>query len=823
MARSGLVFAWLVIACAAGLLTVESWLPGQVLLPLLPDDLPVWQEGRDPAELIRHPAANLNMSDVDHLLVTGLAVTRAALERGELPSWDPSQALGLPHVAQVHYSVFYPPAWLPLIFGVAGLGVLAWLHLVLAGGGMLLYLRALKRRRTAALTGALAFALSAWMVARVQSFPAVGAAVWLPWVLWGLERGAHYGTARSYLAASVALALSFLAGFPQVSLLVAGTALALELARLFSRPRAVLTCLPMSLAALGLAALLAAGQLLPTFQYLSNDSARTEQTAEQVASQGLEPALLAQLLAPDYYSDAGLAGLHPMALLSLREATLPAALNRAETSMGISVMGLLLAVIAMIFGRTATTRAWTVLVLAIFALLLNPSLLELAARWIPGMGVGNPKRLLLVACGLSVVLMVGVPSVETPEDVDAWAMELAQIHKLEDATPQAVYEGVPLPRASFESAARRAFQSSLIALAASLAAVILFRPRSAAATQQGWTSLARRAPEALMLVLATELIISGLPLLRAAPSAGLRDAQWLPAPPVVDQIQQVLGPRLVPPRLVRHTNDPAWLRPNLPVLFDLLDLQAYAPMVPKRTQALLASFAPGTAISGSHVGGLADAVELSHPLVDLLGVELVLSADDTLEVEGMQEIARTGRLRVLRNTDAYPHAWCVSASVISPGVDGLPGDWVADPAFDGRSMVALEAPLPPGPMPAGEVPPPDGPDLGSRIVRVQNWRPGRVDLHVGPGPAGAVILSESFHEGWTATVDGQPAPVVVADHALLAVSLGQGGTARVLLQHSQPSLQTGGALGLGALLVAAALVWWHDRRRVSPMPEQEST
>jgi hypothetical protein len=136
------------VTLLATLLLAESLvLPGRVLLPLLPDDFPAWQAGRDPAELARHEHPNWCMSDVLHLIVPGLRVNAEAAARGELPLWDGSQALGVPHLHEVHHGVLYPPAWLPVWLGYDGLAWAAWLHLVVAATGMLAYLHAIGRDR----------------------------------------------------------------------------------------------------------------------------------------------------------------------------------------------------------------------------------------------------------------------------------------------------------------------------------------------------------------------------------------------------------------------------------------------------------------------------------------------------------------------------------------------------------------------------------------------------------------------------------------------------------------------------------------------------
>ncbi|HZJ71973.1 MAG TPA: YfhO family protein, partial [Planctomycetota bacterium] len=318
-ARARPTLAGLLVVVALSLvLLAESLVPGRALVPLVADDFEAWGAGKDPADLRGHPHPNWCMSDVLHLLAPGFAVTAGAVQRGELPLWDATQALGLPHLHQVHHGLLYPPAWIVVLLGWRGLAWTAWLHAVLAGLGMLVYLQSVGRTRTAALTGAIAFMLSAWVTARLQSVPVVGAAVWLPWVLAGLERGAQTGRLRPYLGAAAALALSFLAGFPQVTLWIATLAALVELVRAVVRRRKGhrwAAPLLRGAAALAGGAALALPQLLPTLDYLVHDSQRSTQTSEQVAQTGLETPLLWQLLVPDRYATTTLTGAHPLALL----------------------------------------------------------------------------------------------------------------------------------------------------------------------------------------------------------------------------------------------------------------------------------------------------------------------------------------------------------------------------------------------------------------------------------------------------------------------------------------------------------------------------
>lgn len=911
MQRHQMVVPMLTLLLVASLLTAESWLPGRLFLPLTLDDFPAWSAGQPEAELLPHPHPNWTMSDVLHLLVPGLAVTAEALSRGELPLWDPSQALGLPHLDQVHYSVLYPPAWIPLALGLKGLVLLAWLHLVVAGVGMLLYLRSLNRSTVAAATGALAFACSAWITARLHSFPVVGAAVWMPWVLWALQRGAETGRARYHLAAALALALSMLAGFPQVTLLVGCTAGLIELARMargLLRKQGQLLRGVAGLAALALGVAFAAVQVLPTLHYMEAESARSEQDLDILAKEGLEWPLLHHLIAPDYYADAGLAGLHPMALGEIGQATAPAAINRAETSLGVGVVGLILALLTMIFGRTWISRTWTLIVLVVFSLLLWPELLGQAAAWLPPLRFGNPKRLLLVStCGLSVLaaggvdvlrrpvlgitslgwflsfavtawamwLMIAVPSTSTTGDIDTWALRLAGEFGLGEVTAEQFYMFSGLPPESFVRAGETSFRSTLIALLASLMAVLVFRPK-AQPTQAGWTCLARQAPALLAGAVLIELSLSAFPLLRSAPAESVSDdptqvASFTPSP-LVDIVRSCAPESGVPPRLARFGNEPPFLRPNFPGLFGLHDLQAYAPMAPRRTIELLGSFAPAMSINGSQIGGFSSAAELTSPLVDMLGVAAVLTQEPDLLPEGFSEAGVLGHVRVLRNDEVFPRAWCVT-DVTDVEIEGVRLNWLSSVRFDPRRAVLLDVPLewPPGqlfqPDPstglladsesaagidddahddahdeghddghdddghdddghdddAGEALPvlvdlADVKPFSARAVVIDSYLPGRITLRVGPGPDAALVLAESWSADWEATVDGTVVPIYRADHALMALPVPAGAESEVTLRYNEALPMRGLAMAAAAAAAFAVVVFWlrvRERRQLS--------
>ena len=797
----------LVIAALALVLVGDGLLPGRVLAPLAADDFETWGAGKDPADLRGHPDPNWCMSDVLHLLAPGFAVTAEAARRGELPGWDATQALGVPHVHELHYGVFYPPAWLPVLLGWRGLGWAAWLHLLLAGAGALAYLQAVGRTRLAALTGAIAFMLSTWLTARLQSLPVAGAAVWLPWVLYGLERGSQSGRLRPYLGAAAALALSFLAGFPQVTLWIATLAALVELARaLTSARKGARWKAPLARGAGALLAgvALAVPQLLPTLDYLLHDSARSTQTPEQVAAAGLEPPLLWHLLVSDRYATTTLTGAHPLALLDLEQARLPAAVNRAETAMGIGAVGLTLALVSIAFGRGWRTRVYAAVLIGGLLLLCVPLLLEWGATLFPLLRLGNPKRLLLLTsfalCVLAaggvdllrgtrlaptvaawvaslllaiagLVSLVGVPGGHDEHQVDAWAARIAESSGQPGVRAAQVRAAVP--EANFALAAEAAHRSSRRAVLAALATLALLQPRRRP-TVSGWSTPVRRRTWLLPVALSLELLVTAWPMLRATPSERLGPEPGsigrLKDPPLVPLLRQVAegaaasaGPG-VPLRLARVGDDPSWLRPNFPGMFGFTDLQCYAPMAPRRLSALLDALEPGLALSGSALGGFQQETSVASPLLDLLGVGALLTSREEPLPPGWREQGRAGPVRVLANDEALPRAFVAPrAELVAAEPERLAR--LTAPDFDPRALVLLEDRSAASSAPAAD------PAAEPRAASITAWAPGRLTIAVPAGEPGVLVVSEGWHDGWRARIGEDSAPVWCADQTLLAVPL----------------------------------------------------
>jgi uncharacterized membrane protein YfhO len=114
----------------------------------------------------------------------------------------------------------------------------------------------------------------------------------------------------------------------------------------------------------------------------------------------------------------------------------------------------------------------------------------------------------------------------------------------------------------------------------------------------------------------------------------------------------------------------------------------------------------------------------------------------------------------------------------------------------------------------GVRPPAGGPPCSGGTVTRLPSRPDEERFRVEGDGAGYLVSRASFARGWTATVDGAPAPVLRANGKHRAVPIPRG-PHDVVLRYRPPGLEAGLWLGAVSALVAAGA--WMKASRV-PAP-----
>ena len=300
----------------------------------------------------------------------------------------------------------------------------------------------------------------------------------------------------------------------------------------------------------------------------------------------------------------------------------------------------------------------------------------------------------------------------------------------------------------------------------------------------------------LALLVAAELVWMDASLAAARPAQQLFSDGWETAAVVATETQdRVYAPSFRPP-------------PQVAAVVGIRMVNGVEPLALANYSAFLSAAAGVPADGGYAVTlpplrerepdvtvALADAVP-SPWLLAVLDVDTVVS-QFPLGSSSFEELFRHDgeRLTVYRNLAdiAWPAVFQRVESV--PDFDAALAWMQAQPgALDQKAVVTGGRPLlgPPGHVPA-------------ELVHLS---PNRL-LVTATGP-GLLVLSEVFHPGWQATVDGEPAAIVAADGVLRGVYLGEG-------IHRVEMVYRPWAVTAGAILSLAALAFWVVGRGVAPV------
>lgn len=173
-------------------------------------------------------------------------------------------------------------------------------------------------------------------------------------------------------------------------------------------------------------------------------------------------------------------------------------------------------------------------------------------------------------------------------------------------------------------------------------------------------------------------------------------------------------------------------------------------------------------------------------------------------------------LKLYASPPVLPRAFVVGRYAVLPSADAAT-EQLFDPAFDPSSVVQLEADPPAAAGVAGTAPGP-----GSATI-VEDG-PAIVAVHATIAEGGGfLVLHDSMDPWWTATVDGQPAPVLRANGLFRAVHVSAGDHV-VRFAYRPVPFYAGAAVSSATLLLLAGLVLARlGRRRLYTAAHGEET
>lgn len=184
-----------------------------------------------------------------------------------------------------------------------------------------------------------------------------------------------------------------------------------------------------------------------------------------------------------------------------------------------------------------------------------------------------------------------------------------------------------------------------------------------------------------------------------------------------------------------------------------------------------------------------------RPLLDLFSARYIVTGDE-LPLPLLYDAGPN----IYLNERALPAAFVVNkARAVADPEARLAA--LLDSDFDPRAEVILDAAPPLG---QGL----DGATTTQPAPQVLRQGPDRVIIQVNMSQAGFLVLTDTYYPGWWATVDGEPAKILLANHAFRAVEL-PADVHTVVFRYAPLSFRLGAAIALDAallLLVAMALL-----------------
>lgn len=720
-----------------------------------------------------HPIQNVLVGDPILQNLAWLEAVGRAFHHGQLPLWDPYALSGSPLLANDQSAPFSPFTILALLFpAVHGISIAELAKMCVGGVGMAVFLRQLGAGGVARVAGGAAFACSSYMVVWLGwQHSAVDAL--MPWVFASVEWYLRSQRVLAWVSVAVTVCLQFLAGHAETSLFVC-SGLALYSLTCWILGDRRLSSLAGLVFAGGLGTAISGIQILPFVSDLKQSTVGADRAAASNGTYHLTPHDLITWLIPN---------VHGNPAIDHRIGPIP---NYNE-SVGFAGVGMLVMSLPGVLWTWRRERA------------------SVAALIVTGLFGAA------MAYGPLTPLLGRLPALDTSDNWRYWMLLCFVIPALGglgvDALATRAFKG-RLP--SVAGAGLVALGS--LALCALVAGALLVHrihgqvaallPELPHNVETFWVLMAGAALlTALSFLIAGSLggrgrsAAVGLCLL-AMVEAALFSYSYEPQVPA----KQIAPPTALTTWLQLHSQGRPIaaignvLPPNTSTLYGIEDVRDYDIVRSTRSRLYWSAADPGYT-------DFAWATVLNRPRADWLaaaGVAYMLSPAN-VRVPSTRLVTTLSGV----NVQAVPHAQPFA---------------IADTRWTGASgpqaAVSKMARAPLGPPVVEGVPSTPSGTRGRAQVTVLSRSPSAIRLRVRSSSQAAVLIHDSYSEGWSARVDGRSLRVHPAQVEFQSV-LVPAGTHTVVFSYQPSSVKLGAALsGIGLiLLIVLALAGWRWRIR----------
>ena len=775
--RSGWIALLIFSLCAAFLLH-KSLLPQFTLVPLeIIQDIAPWDH------LALGPRANRLLIDPFFIFYPNRALQTAVIQGGQLPLWNPYLFTGTPVIADPNFQPFYLPNLLAALVLPVYLALpwLAWAHLTLSGMFMYLFLRRQRLHWLAATMGGGVWLLNGYLLVWLENPHRLSTAAWLPGVFWAFEVAVQEKKLGWAALAGIFLALAILGGQVQFVFIFGLVLFLYALIKSFLRyrdeqaqpARPLLYLFLIAVIGFSIGALV----ILPALEF-SAFSQRTLSDAAGILDSRWPVTQLITLIAPDFFGNPA------------TEVRYWGAINYAEVTVYFGVVALLMALSAVFVARDKRFLLTTLFLLAVVLLIatgtplarvltLMPGFQFLALRrtiilipflgaWLAAAGMDGwlqsaiSWRRFFSALGLALLIMAGIVLIIT------WQLGQAFIDNRATAMAELWRAGV------------------LTGIAILLLLAVRRRPLIAGSF--------------LLLLALGELLLWGRPF------NPITSIDYLyPDNAVTDYLHQ--DPDLF--RVLPLQAGKAVFGPNILSTFGIEDIGGYSSLIKGDYAALLRGMDDDMEIGWMRGNENILMMSHFHPLVGMLNVKYVLSAEELPERPELQRLEQLDGVWVYENLEAGDRAYLVN-EVQHVASESVLTTLLA-PDFDWRETALISEPLPV----EQEAQLTGGPEAAIGVIDISRYAAEEITIEIdAPNPA-FLVLADAYYPGWEASLDGRSVPIYQTNEVLRGVYI-PAGRHQVQFEFRPRILQIAVLLAVFGLLIAVVVAAWGRLRQAQP-------
>ena len=765
----------LVIVFLVAIFAFPYWAKNRVPFPAdyLVDAFPPWQY------FYALPVKNNAMPDVISQMFPFKHLVIDFFKRGDLPLWNPYNFSGNPLLANYQSAVFHPANFLFFIIPEADAwSLMILLQPLLAGLFTYLFCRQLSLSRAASLLSSVAFMfcgfITVWMAYGTMSW----ALLWLPFVLYLIEKNFQKTTGLNLALISLSLAASFFSGHFQISFYVVLATVAYLFYRLTNNWQFKTFLICFLFIILGI--LLAMIQILPTLE-LYQLSVRGKVVG---ISEIIPWRYLVTILAPDFYGN-------------------PVTRNDwfghyAEWSGFTGVIPLILAFFAFLGKRRKAIWFFGILALGALILTRQTPLLDLILKWkIPVLSSSAASRIIGLF-SFSIAVLAGFGFDQLKESFNSPKIKLPFLFLFLIII---LFLGIwgwlllirPFPIEKLIIAKRNFILPTIMAF--TFVGLLMFYKLF----QEKMKNNNKSLKKVKVLVLLLILLLTSFDLLRFA-------KKWMPF-----DSRQHLYPKL--PILEFLTKTVGFNRlfgffgMEVQNYFKIQGFNGYDPLYIQRYGELLMAARHGQIELPSTRGvGLERRAKYTERLVNLLGGKYFLHAlADKQECWEFDFWNYPGQFRLIyqdeqyevyENKKALPRAFLAYDYYLEKDPQEIV-DKIFNPQTDLKRTLILEE------NPGLEILKLKAGDKEGKAEIVE-YLPNKIKIEVETKKPGLLFLSDNYYPGWKALVDGKETKIYRADYAFRAVMIPIG-THEVEFIYQPESFRKGSQISLLSLGLVVVL------------------